>query len=162
MACFALQHQAIAWNIVDSSLHDDVIKWEHFRVTGSLCGKFTGDRRIARTKASDAELWCFLWSEPEETIERLADAGHHAHYDVIVMSKVQWQSSAGNFTRDTSAINHQNQLQDHLCKILFKSPRGQWFHVSSAHLWSILVYALLYRVALDRAITTPDVTFSIF
>ena len=31
-----------------------------FRVTGPLCGEFTGHRRISRTKASDAELWCFL------------------------------------------------------------------------------------------------------
>ena len=36
-----------------------------FRVTGHLCGEFTGPRRITRTKASDAELWCFLWSVPE-------------------------------------------------------------------------------------------------
>ena len=31
-----------------------------FRVTGPLCGEFTGHRGIPRTKASDAELWCFL------------------------------------------------------------------------------------------------------
>ena len=36
-----------------------------FRVTGPLCGEFTGLRWIPRTKASDAELWCFLWSTPE-------------------------------------------------------------------------------------------------
>ena len=36
-----------------------------FRVTGHLCGEFTGPRWIPRTKASDAELWCFLWSVPE-------------------------------------------------------------------------------------------------
>ena len=36
-----------------------------FRVTGHLCGEFTGDRWIPRKKASDAELWCFLWSAPE-------------------------------------------------------------------------------------------------
>ena len=36
-----------------------------FRVTGHLCGEFTGRRWIPRTKASDAELWCFLWSAPE-------------------------------------------------------------------------------------------------
>ena len=36
-----------------------------FRVTGPLCGEFTGPRRIPLTKASDAELWCFLWSAPE-------------------------------------------------------------------------------------------------
>ena len=36
-----------------------------FRVTGHLCGEFTGPRWIPRTKASDAELWCFLWCAPE-------------------------------------------------------------------------------------------------
>ena len=30
-----------------------------FRVTGHLCGEFTGHWWIPRTKASDAELWCF-------------------------------------------------------------------------------------------------------
>ena len=36
-----------------------------FRITGHLCGEFTGPRWIPRTKASDAELWCFLWSASE-------------------------------------------------------------------------------------------------
>ena len=57
------------WYNIAGSLHDDVIKWKHFRVTGPLWGESTGDRRIPLTKASDAELWCFLWSAPEETVE---------------------------------------------------------------------------------------------
>ena len=40
-----------------------------FRVTGHLCGEFTGPRWIPRTKASDAELWCFLWSAYEWMVE---------------------------------------------------------------------------------------------
>ena len=36
-----------------------------FRVIGPFCGEFTGHRWIPLTKASDAELWCFLWSAPE-------------------------------------------------------------------------------------------------
>ena len=40
-----------------------------FRVTGHLCGEFTGRRWIPHTKASDAELWCILWSALEWTIE---------------------------------------------------------------------------------------------
>ena len=35
------------------------------RVTGPLCGEFTGPRWIPRTKAMDVELWCFLWSASE-------------------------------------------------------------------------------------------------
>ena len=41
-----------------------------FRVTVHLCGEFTGHRWIPRTKASDAELWCFLWSAPEWTVAK--------------------------------------------------------------------------------------------
>ena len=36
-----------------------------FRFTGPLCGEFTGHRWIPLTKASEVELWCFLWSVPE-------------------------------------------------------------------------------------------------
>ena len=61
-----------------------------FRVTGHLCGEFTGHRWISRTKASDAELWCVLLSAPEYTAGGLnREAGglrrHRAHYDVTVM-----------------------------------------------------------------------------
>ena len=35
------------------------------RVTDPLFGQFNGHRWISRTKASDAELWRFLWSVPE-------------------------------------------------------------------------------------------------
>ena len=37
-----------------------------FRVTGHLCGEFTGPRWIPRTKA---RVWCFLWSAPAKTVE---------------------------------------------------------------------------------------------
>ena len=40
-----------------------------FRVTGPLWGEFTGHHWIPLTKACDAELWCFLWSAPEHTVE---------------------------------------------------------------------------------------------
>ena len=36
-----------------------------FRITGPLCREFTGHRWIPRIMASDAELWCFLWSTSE-------------------------------------------------------------------------------------------------
>ena len=39
-----------------------------FRVSGPLWGQSTGHRWISFTNASDAELWCFLWSAPEQTI----------------------------------------------------------------------------------------------
>ena len=36
-----------------------------YRITGPLCKAFTDHRRIPHTKASVAELWCFLWSASE-------------------------------------------------------------------------------------------------
>ena len=41
-----------------------------FRDTGPLWRESTGDRGIPLTKASDAELWCFFWSTPEQTAEQ--------------------------------------------------------------------------------------------
>ena len=40
-----------------------------FCVTGHLCGELTGYRWIPVTKASDVELWWFLWSAPKQTVE---------------------------------------------------------------------------------------------
>ena len=40
-----------------------------FRVAGHLCGEFTGQRWISRTKASDAELLAFLWSALEPAVQ---------------------------------------------------------------------------------------------
>ena len=39
-----------------------------FRVTGPLCGEFTGQWWIPLTKARDKELWCLLWSAPEHPV----------------------------------------------------------------------------------------------
>ena len=75
---------------VITALHNDVIKGNIFRVTGPLCGKFTGHRWIPRTKASDAELWCFLWSVPWingwVNNSEVGDLRRQrTHYDVIAM-----------------------------------------------------------------------------
>ena len=61
-----------------------------FRVTGPLCGEFTGHRWIPLTKANDAELCCFLWSAPWingwVNNREVGDLRHHcAHYDIIAM-----------------------------------------------------------------------------
>ena len=68
--------QFVAWGVIeitwqlcitDASLVRMMTSWNGniFRVTGHLCGEFTGHRWIPHTKASDAELWCFHWSAPE-------------------------------------------------------------------------------------------------
>ena len=53
-----VRHQATIWTMMTSS------NGNIFRVTGHLCGKFTGPRWISRTKASDAELWCSFDMRP--------------------------------------------------------------------------------------------------
>ena len=53
-----------------SPQHDDVIKWKHFPRYWIFVGESTGHRWTPLPKASEAELWCFLWSAPEQTIEQ--------------------------------------------------------------------------------------------
>ena len=61
-----------------------------FRVTGPLCGEFTGHLWIPGTETSDAELWCYLWSAPWiNGWVNNCEAGdlrcQRAHCNVIVM-----------------------------------------------------------------------------
>ena len=45
-----------------------------FHVTGPLWGQSTGHRWwIPLTKASDGELWCFLGTAPEQTVEQTSE-----------------------------------------------------------------------------------------
>ena len=48
-----------------STKHDDVIKWKHFPRYWPFVRGIHWSRWIPLTKASDAELWCFLWSALE-------------------------------------------------------------------------------------------------
>ena len=41
--------------------HDDVIKWKHFSRNWPFVGVIHRSRWTPHTKASDAELWCFLY-----------------------------------------------------------------------------------------------------
>ena len=67
-----------------------------FRITGPLCGEFTGPWWIPLTKDSDVELWCFLWSAPWiingwVNNHEAGDSRHHrAHYDVIIIVTAFW------------------------------------------------------------------------
>ena len=72
-----------------------ILTWRRHQMETSIAllallwGETTGHRWIPLTKASDAVLWCFLWSAPEQTQANNRDVGdlrrHHAHYDVIVV-----------------------------------------------------------------------------
>ena len=62
---------------------DDLMKWKHFLCYWPLCGEFTDHRWIPLTKASDAELWCFPWTAPEQTVEQTMETP--VIWDVIAL-----------------------------------------------------------------------------
>ena len=72
--------------------HDDVIKCKHFPYFWNFVWGIHRWPVISRTKASDAEIWCFplicVWNN---NWVNTGDAGdlrrHRAHYDVTVMYK---------------------------------------------------------------------------
>ena len=51
--------------IYQRQCHDDVIKWKHFPRNWPFVRGIHRSRWIPHTKASDAELWCLLWSASE-------------------------------------------------------------------------------------------------
>ena len=71
------------------NVHDDVIKWKHFRVTGHLCGEFTGPRWIPAQRPVTRSFDAFLDLRRINGWVNYGEAGdwrrHRAHYDVIVM-----------------------------------------------------------------------------
>ena len=76
---FKKHYSSKNWILLKLSPHSQLVAWKRylvmmtssngniFRVTGHLCGEFTGTgpRWIPHTKASDAELWYFLLSASE-------------------------------------------------------------------------------------------------
>ena len=62
-------------------------------------------RQISGSTLAQVMAWCQCW---------------------LIISMVQRHSYEGSFTRDTSAIDHQNQLENYSSNIYFESPRGQW------------------------------------
>ena len=48
----------------------NVLKWKHCPRYRSFVTGIHRSPVVSPTKASDAELWCFLWSVPEQTVEQ--------------------------------------------------------------------------------------------
>ena len=81
---------------INSFSHDDSSNGNIFRVTGHLCGEFTGHRWIPRTKAMQWHgalmfslicAWINTWANNGEAGDL---SRHRAHYDVIVMLLYEW------------------------------------------------------------------------
>ena len=64
-----------------------------FRVTGPLRGESTGDQWIPLTEASGAELWCFLWSAPEQTVEQTIETSMIWDAIALIMMSLYWTIS---------------------------------------------------------------------
>ena len=60
-----------------------------FRVTGPVWGVSTG-HRIPVTKASDAKLWYFLWSAPEETVQQTIETPVIWDAIELIMTSLWW------------------------------------------------------------------------
>ena len=80
-----------------SCWYDDVIKWKHFPRYWPFVQGINRSWLILHIKASDVELWCFLWSAPEfKKSVNNHEAGdwrrHRAHYDVIVMDNANFKA----------------------------------------------------------------------
>ena len=66
-----------------TGIHDDVIKWKHFSCYWPFVRGIHRSLVISHKKASDTELWCFRWFEPEQKFEKKIEAP--AIWDVIAL-----------------------------------------------------------------------------
>ena len=76
--------------------HDDVIKWKLFPRYWPFVRGIHRSTVNSLTKASDAELWYFLWSRINGWVnnrEAVDLRRHHAHYDVTVMLRCNFVDS---------------------------------------------------------------------
>ena len=105
----------------------------NFRVTGHLCREFTGHRWIPRTKASDAELWCFslICAVITDWVNNRVAGDlrrHRAHYDVTVMICWHWNDAD---SRSPSSWKTRNSLT-----YIFNVMTGDGLVTQSAkHIW---------------------------
>ena len=91
-----------------------------FHVTGHLCGEFTGHRWIPPTKSSDAELWYFIWSAPEQAIEQVFEQDlrrRRAHNDVPASQMFSWNTSRKHIDKHWNTLT--NILQTTILSLSF-------------------------------------------
>ena len=88
-----------------------------FRVTGHLCGEFTGHRWIPRTKASDAALLRFLWSASEqswgwwfETLSRPLWRHRNDENIDLKMSPVEWRPFCWGLEMSRSKLHYNDAI----------------------------------------------------
>ena len=81
----------------ENSYHDDVIKWKHIRVTGHLCGEFTGPPWTPSQRPVTRSFDVLFDLRLNKRLNR--EAGdfkrYRAHYDVTVMNSnlLKWNET---------------------------------------------------------------------
>ena len=109
---FVLTLRSISWREADAFCSiscNEVIKWKHFLRYWPFAWGIHRSPVNSHTKASDAELWCFRWSEPRingwVNNRAVGDLRRHqTHYDFVVMLWVLWTHSAAFPGRVTGVV----------------------------------------------------------
>ena len=78
---------------LNTRCHDDVIKRKHFLSYWPFVGESTGHPWIPLTKDSDAELWCYLWSAPEQKVEQTTETLVTWDAIALIMTSLKWCKS---------------------------------------------------------------------
>ena len=78
------------WFNCHVDIHENVIKWKHFHVTGPLWGESTGHRWIPLTKASDAELWRFPCYAHVQAVKQIIETPLIWDAIALIMMSPSW------------------------------------------------------------------------
>ena len=73
-----------------SAPYDDVIKWKHFLCCRPFVRGIHWSPVDSLTKTSVAELWCFLWSAYEKTVEQTIGTPMIWDAIALIMTSLQW------------------------------------------------------------------------
>ena len=93
-----------------------------FRVTGLLWVEFTGHRWIPLTKASDAELWCFLWSAPEPTVEQTMETPVIWDVIALITTSLWWMKYSPLATLEVFILRNNLTLKKRRSKFSIEIP----------------------------------------
>ena len=104
--------------ITEKSLELRVCSYKKCLTINSLWDIDTTLHHITRSKSFQVIAWC------------CTTPSHNLHQCWLIISAVQRLSTEGNFTTDTTTINHQNVPGSYLFNTSFKSPWSQWVKVS--------------------------------
>ena len=123
----AKYHQATSQNLNQSLCHNELKQFITSRETSSGPSDAILRQRSASTLTQ--VIACCLTAP-----------SHYLNQCWLIISKVEWHSSMGKFTRDNSAINHWNYLENWISKISFKFTRGQWVNTVVWPYWIQVEY----------------------